>query len=61
MNQREEFQQRIALLKYASRRTHSEYLKRDYAKAIKRMKKELALYDILKKKTNDIRWREEHA
>lgn len=58
MDQREVFRQRIAQLKYASRRTHSEYLKRDYAKAIKRMKKELALYDILQKKS--IR-REEHA
>lgn len=45
MTPREEFVAEIERLKLASRRTHSEYLKIDYAKAIKRKKKQLRNYD----------------
>lgn len=48
-NRRAEITAKIERLKQSSRKTHSEYLKRDYSKAIKRLKKELALYDIYQK------------
>lgn len=38
----EEYKAEIEKVKAISRNTHSEYLKRDYAKYIKRLKKELA-------------------
>lgn len=58
MNQRETFCEEISRLKQAKRRSKSHYLKMDYEKAIRRKQKQLALYDILQKKS--IR-REEHA
>ncbi len=49
MGQREIFIDEIRRLKKACRETSSEYLKRDYTKAIKRKKKQLATYDMLMK------------
>lgn len=42
---REEYVAEIRRMEAAVEQTKSEYLKRDYGKAIKRMKKELAEYD----------------
>ena len=50
--QREIFVSEIERMEDACRRTKSEYLKRDYQKAIKRMKKELNEYDGYKTKTH---------
>lgn len=49
--QRELFIQEINRLESAIGTTRSPYLKRDYSKAIKTMRKELRDYDRFKKKT----------
>ena len=47
-NTEQEYIAEIERVKFLSRLTHSEYLKRDYAKYIKRLKKEL--YDVRAKR-----------
>ena len=42
---RQEFVDEMERLKQAIRKTHSEYLKKDYIKALKTMKRELTDYD----------------
>ena len=44
-NKRAEYQAEIARLTQACRKTESRYLKIDYGKRIRRMKKDLAEYD----------------
>lgn len=46
-NARERQLQEIERLKTAIKKTESKYLKRDYARAIRRMERELAEYDRL--------------
>ena len=46
--QREAFQAEIDRLEDAKRRTTSEHLRRDYGKAIRRMRAELRTYDRFK-------------
>jgi hypothetical protein len=48
-DKREQFVEKINWYKSAIANTKSEYLKRDYQKAIKRMQKELREYDRLHK------------
>lgn len=50
MGQRDIFIEEIRRLKKACRETSSEYLKRDYTKAINRKKKQLATYDMYQRK-----------
>lgn len=45
MNQRELYCSKIATLEKACRATRSKKLKNDYEKAIRRMKKDLQIYD----------------
>ena len=45
MTKREEFCRQLATMKVARRRTKSHHQKTDYDKAIKRMQKELEIYD----------------
>lgn len=46
--QRQKFEAEICRLKKACRETNSEYLRRDYSKAIKRMIRELRTYDAFR-------------
>lgn len=46
MSKRDEYVAEIKRLEDASRQTTSKYLKSDYGKRLKKMKKELALYDL---------------
>ena len=52
MTPREELLDHIEKLKQASRKSHSEYIKIDYAKAIRKMKKELKTYDMYQRQTS---------
>ena len=49
MSKREELCLEIRRLKKAKKETSSKYLKSDYDKAIKRLSKELAIYDFYMK------------
>lgn len=50
--QRDIFQAEIIRLEEAKRRTTSEHLRRDYGKAIRRMRAELRQYDRFKQEGN---------
>lgn len=50
--QREILIEKINWYRAAIANTNSEYLKRDYQKAIKRMQKELKMYDLLQKQSS---------
>ena len=50
--QREAFQAEIIRLEEAKRRSTSEHLRRDYGKAIRRMRAELREYDRFKQEGN---------
>ena len=50
--QREAFRAEIIRLEEAKRRTTSEHLRRDYGKAIRRMRAELRQYDRFKQEGN---------
>ena len=50
--QREILIEKINWYRSAIANTNSEYLKRDYQKAIKRMQKELKMYDLLQKQSS---------
>lgn len=50
--QREAFQAEIIRLEEAKRRSASEHLRRDYGKAIRRMRAELREYDRFKQEGN---------
>ena len=51
--QREAFQAEIIRLEEAKRRSTSEHLRRDYGKAIRRMRAELRDYDRFKQEGNE--------
>lgn len=52
--QRKQFVDKINWYKSAIANTNSPYLKRDYQKAVKRMQRELKLYDRLQEQSRDI-------
>ena len=52
--QRKQFVDKINWYRSAIENTNSPYLKRDYQKAVKRMQRELKLYDRLQKQSRDI-------
>lgn len=53
--QREAFQAEICRLEEAKRRSTSEHLRKDYGKAIRRMRAELRAYDKFKKEAEETR------
>lgn len=50
---RQEFREEIRRLQEACRKSKSKYLRNDYGKRIKRMKKQLAYYDYCHRKTKE--------
>lgn len=55
-DKRQEYCAEIKRLKEACRKTKSKYLKNDYGKRIKRMKKQLAYYDYCHKNRRKVQW-----